>query len=570
MQQRTSYSATPLYSADGTLCDIEISVGTRRWKMLGAAGAPRELSILVSSPTRDGAALLPVFIGSGTGIAIRKFMESYDGPLAVVDKEPDIADHTGIRQHVLARAGSVWIDSDSADDALRRLTLWQTANGAAPLRAMLNPAWLRLDRSYYAAVHEAVTASEKADFWGKVAYPRFQSTTPRILLITSQYFLMGEVVAALNRMQVPYELLALDDDSLGQNEFVERLLKAVVSFRPDFALTINHLGVDREGVLTDLLARLQLPLASWFVDNPHLILYMYKRLVSPWTALFTWDADNLESLRRLGFAHVFHLPLGTDVTRFVPLQNPDASHPLRADVSFVGNSMVYKVAQRMKAGRFPAVMLRSYKTVAAGFSNSDERCVRTYLEQARPDIFAAYLQLPASEQRLAYETMITWEATRQYRNSCVRQTLAFHPLIVGDRGWRTALRHEPATWRAHSELSYYTDLPWFYPLCTINFNCTSKQMKGAVNQRVFDVPACGAFLLTDKRKQMDELFEPGKEVIFYSEPEEAPELIRFYLKNSAARAKVVAAARSRILASHTYEHRLRQLMNDMRTAFGRP
>jgi spore maturation protein CgeB len=69
---------------------------------------------------------------------------------------------------------------------------------------------------------------------------------------------------------------------------------------------------------------------------------------------------------------------------------------------------------------------------------------------------------------------------------------------------------------------------------------------------------------------MDELFEPGKEVIFYSEPDEAPELIRFYLKNSAARAKVVAAARSRILAAHTYEHRLRQLMNDMRTAFGRP
>ena len=77
--------------------------------------------------------------------------------------------------------------------------------------------------------------------------------------------------------------------------------------------------------------------------------------------------------------------------------------------------------------------------------------------------------------------------------------LDFNPLIVGDPGWKELLKGRDG-WRYHSELSYYDDLPDFYPLSDINFNCTSQQMKGAVNQRVFDVPCCNGFLLTDHRR----------------------------------------------------------------------
>jgi spore maturation protein CgeB len=54
-------------------------------------------------------------------------------------------------------------------------------------------------------------------------------------------------------------------------------------------------------------------------------------------------------------------------------------------------------------------------------------------------------------------------------------------------------------------------------------------MKGAVNQRVFDVPVCGGFLLTDHRRQMESLFEPGREIVCYQEPGEIPDLVRHYL-----------------------------------------
>ena len=93
-------------------------------------------------------------------------------------------------------------------------------------------------------------------------------------------------------------------------------------------------------------------------------------------------------------------------------------------------------------------------------------------------------------------------------------------------------------------------------------------MKGAVNQRVFDVPVCGGFLLTDHRRQMEDLFEPGREIVCYREPGEIQDLVRHYLARDDARRAVTEAARKRILAEHTYDLRLASLVRTMREIYG--
>ena len=122
-------------------------------------------------------------------------------------------------------------------------------------------------------------------------------------------------------------------------------------------------------------------------------------------------------------------------------------------------------------------------------------------------------------------------------------------------------------WRSISHLDYYEDLPRFYPMSKINFNCTSRQMIGAVNQRVFDVPACGGFLLTDHRKQMENLFDPGTEAVVFREPDEIPALIREYMDDEKRRKTITAAARKRIKAEHTYDIRMQRLLDTMRQTF---
>ena len=146
--------------------------------------------------------------------------------------------------------------------------------------------------------------------------------------------------------------------------------------------------------------------------------------------------------------------------------------------------------------------------------------------------------------------------------------MPYTPLVVGDPGWRDSLDGEGRNWRYLPELAYYDQLPEFYPLSDINFNATSRQMKGAVNQRVFDVPSCRAFLLTDARAQMDSLFEPGREVAVYDDPAELPELVGRYLADAPAREAIARAGHRRVLAEHTYPMRLTRLFDVMRETFG--
>ena len=560
--------AQAIHDASG-LCDISICAQGRELRMLGAGGPQRELDLLatldLSTPR------LPVLLGSGLGYALDALLEQIpsDLPLAVIDKEEHILALTGLRKRFLQKR-ILWIHETDAQTCLHQLTNWQTANGKLPFLPLAHPFYLRLDRNFYAVLRDQLKASTSFDFWKHAVKPRFRSSKPRLLLMTSKYFLMGEVVRACERLGVEHYLLTLEDEELAQRDFVERLLKVVLEFGPDAIVTLNHLGVDREGVLMELLAQLQLPLASWFVDNPHLIMHLYHKLISPWAAIFTWDADNIPGLEALGFQHVFHLPLGTDPERFTPQPGITPPAAWRSDVSFVGNSMVYKVAKRMQAVRFPSSLLRAYRKLAQAFGESNERLVRDFIAVHDAQLFAAYQALPDNEARLAYEAMITWEATRQYRRACVSQILPFTPLIVGDPGWRQNLKNERLPWRLHPELSYYSELPFFYPCSTINFNCTSKQMKGAVNQRLFDVPAAGAFVLTDWRDQTENLFEPGKELICYQTPEEVPELVRYYLRHDAKRKAIVRAARKCVLARHTWTHRVQSIIKHLREVYGTP
>lgn len=398
------------------------------------------------------------------------------------------------------------------------------------------------------------------------SWPKFQTKKPRILLLTSQYFLMGEVVAACKRLELPNQLLDLNTKEATLDGFMRMVLGALISFKPDFVLTVNHLGVDHEGVLAAILDKFDIPLASWFVDNPALILPQHEFLLLPDTAVFTWDSDNMDYLRRQGFPNVFHLPLAADTERFKP--GAAKSDPgWEARISFVGNSMLAKTEKRLEAAMPGPVLAEKFRDLAEAFGNSREHSVRDFMHKEFPELADEYEALETPARKLAFETLVTWQSTLDYRLSCIEEILPFDPLVVGDPGWKELLP-EHGGWRYHPELSYYDDLPGFYPRSEINFNCTSLQMKGAVNQRVFDVPSCGAFLLTDHREQMEKLFEPGTEIAFYNDPEEIPGLVEKYQNDAEARKSIAEAGRKRVLADHTYDKRMETLVDIMRQTFG--
>ncbi|MGE3276387.1 MAG: glycosyltransferase [Vicinamibacterales bacterium] len=82
-----------------------------------------------------------------------------------------------------------------------------------------------------------------------------------------------------------------------------------------------------------------------------------------------------------------------------------------------------------------------------------------------------------------------------------------------------------------------------------------------VNPRTFEIAACGAFQLVDRRDPLPDLFAADEMVTFESVAELRSQ-IRRYLDDPDARAATASRARARVLAEHTYEHRVRRILRD--------
>lgn len=82
----------------------------------------------------------------------------------------------------------------------------------------------------------------------------------------------------------------------------------------------------------------------------------------------------------------------------------------------------------------------------------------------------------------------------------------------------------------------------------------------ANNMRLYEATGVGTLLLTDRKDNLGELFEIGKEVVAYSTAEEAAELIRYYLNHPEEAQTIARAGQARTLREHTYRHRMEELV----------
>jgi spore maturation protein CgeB len=82
--------------------------------------------------------------------------------------------------------------------------------------------------------------------------------------------------------------------------------------------------------------------------------------------------------------------------------------------------------------------------------------------------------------------------------------------------------------------------------------------------RSWEIPACGAFLLSERTPAMQEFYREGKEAEFFDGPEEFMDKVKFYLNKDAARKRIAAAGYARVIASgNDIYSRMRQWLADV-------
>ena len=81
------------------------------------------------------------------------------------------------------------------------------------------------------------------------------------------------------------------------------------------------------------------------------------------------------------------------------------------------------------------------------------------------------------------------------------------------------------------------------------------------NLRLFEAAGCGAFQIVDWRPNITKFLEPETEVVTFRTREELREKVDYYLSHDGERKIIADRAYARAQSEHTYEHRLKKLLD---------
>ncbi len=406
-----------------------------------------------------------------------------------------------------------------------------------------------LHKKYYDLLINRLTNKQVKQFSDRWQYPKFKDSVHRVLFIDSGYVLTKECLDSIELAGHSYRYLHLDKENYHYPEFLKAILRIIDEFRPDFILTVNHMGFDKEGMLTEVLTQLNLPFVSWFVDSPTVVLSSHQENISDYCNIFVWDRDYINDIKENGYPHVDYLPLAAFPPLFKPL-----NLPATIDVGFVGSSMVFAIHKNIKSFLHRPALMMLLEITAQRFLKINSRIVEDAINELNKE--GHLYTWDNLEQKEDFKAATLWRSTQIYRLSGISQLAEFYPLICGDPHWEMFVDNR---FRIRREIDYYQQMPHYYNSCKIQFNMTSRQMKNAVNQRVFDVPSCGSLVISDYKSQLDEIFAPD-EMVYFKETGEIKDLVRHYLADDKARQTIANKARMRLLNGHTYVDRINTMI----------
>jgi len=389
---------------------------------------------------------------------------------------------------------------------------------------------------------------------------------------TAAPFVMLDYISAF--IKQGYDVFTLDirpfftlSDQEDKFQFLKRIEKDVKLFSPHFAVGYN---IDTciflpkpEGEI-HLFENLKIPYISLFYDNP--MTPGFSTLMSPVVnsdlyTVFIWDHYYLDQFMQKYGKKAHFLPLASNPDVFFPRSSAKA---FECDIGFIGSISLTDNfdADRKKKGwdqwfvdfarqvidtkrinkHFPLGEI--INAVVDTLPETSKNAILNFSQSPEFDIFFQSVNSEIGSIN-RYETIQSIPAELKTN-------------LYGTQGWKR-LHEKNLSYKG--KIEYHSEAPAVYTSSRVNLNITSTQLVDSVNQRVFDVPACEGFLLTDNCPSLPELFEPDIEIVVYDDLKDMKDKLIFYLNNDTQRNKIARRARKRFLAHHTYQHRVQQIIS---------
>ena len=373
-------------------------------------------------------------------------------------------------------------------------------------------------------------------------------------MLYGNFFLEEEVRSALMANDIEPILFAYNDHLLSVY-YEDMLMRLIQEKRPSFIISINMKGFDGNTAFADITGRFGIPVVVWFVDDPRPIVMNKLLSIRNNMIAVSWEKAYLKFLEKSGFAKVSYLPLASSPALFP--RTPPAVKPL-VSLGFVGTAMVDAFAGNIKDKFLWSDSLMPLVERASDNLLFDPRySVENSLVDLAQTI-SVKIPFTDNKNRTWLCAYIIHVASMEKRKRIIAGLMDQGIEMFGDpEGWKHLLGPRVIT---HPSIDYRHSLRDTYGKICINVNITSCQMPSAVNQRVFDIPLAGSFVLSDDQKDLRDLFNVPNEAIVYENLTDLKEKIRYYLAHENERRAIISAAQTRINNEHTYSHRIKNIL----------
>jgi spore maturation protein CgeB len=307
-----------------------------------------------------------------------------------------------------------------------------------------------------------------------------------------------------------------------------------------------------------LCSRRAIPYVSWTIDPlPLSRQSLAIGIDPPLCLLFAHDLSTVAKFGLLG-VDSRHLLLAAPANRRHPVKVDLTLAPYRCDASFVGSSLVdevYALDRWLTPLGGDSLSVRGLSWLSSVMHEAEGAVGLLCLEAAE-----GAKALPAFLRELCHTDSDCAELVAKlngvvsafYRQRGVAYMLRYPgPVAVwGDAGWTDCRPHY------RGQADHGDELTQIYCASAVNLDIPRLYQRQTVTMRIFDILACGGFLLAERSSAMGAVFTEGVHVAYYDAHERLPEVIERWVTDPVGRQNIAVSGRAEVLAKHQIEHRV--------------
>lgn len=285
--------------------------------------------------------------------------------------------------------------------------------------------------------------------------------------------------------------------------------------------------------------------------------------------IFSYRRAQVAVYQEAGFPHSDYLPLATNPERRRPTElMAGEEERYEAPLAFVGASMVAQ-AQQFRERLIAEYCL--WRGGSPGEAREDcEIFLQALIHAHRDDLTTSHVESLLEEVMAPFLAAMRERPDKPDPVVLVSEMVAAEKRLVyvanlgqlgirvwGDEAWKATEEHG-ATWMGGA--GYKLELNKIYSGATVNIDIDRIYQNDMVTMRVFDVMACGGFVLAERNDALLELFSEGVELDCYTTLQELIEKAEHYVEHPDEAAAIAARGLEAVRRDHTIAGRVRQML----------